>query len=53
MTNTFADRALLLIDDSLDDYHTTVFSLRKAGVENVVHGCDSGEAALDIRAIKR
>ncbi len=47
MNSGIDNRTLLMIDDSADDYHTTVVSLRKAGISNPLFWCESGDAGLD------
>jgi CheY-like chemotaxis protein len=41
------DHPILLVEDSPEDYETTVRGLRKAGFTNQVYRCEDGEDALD------
>ena len=41
------DQPILLVEDSPEDYETTVRGLRKAGFSNQVYRCEDGEDALD------
>ncbi len=38
---------ILLVEDSPEDFETTVRALRKAGLANPIHRCEDGEEALD------
>jgi CheY-like chemotaxis protein len=38
---------ILLVEDSPEDFETTVRALRKAGLVNAIHRCEDGEEALD------
>ncbi len=38
---------ILIVEDSREDYETTVRAFQKAGVANSIYGCESGDDALD------
>ncbi len=38
---------ILIVEDSREDYETTVRAFQKAGVANSIYGCESGDEALD------
>ena len=40
-------QSILLVEDSPEDYETTVRALRKAGLANPIHRCEDGDEALD------
>jgi len=42
-----SDQPILLVEDSPEDYETTVRGLRRAGLSNPVFRCEDGEEALD------
>ena len=42
-----AKQAILLVEDSPEDYETTVRALKKAGLANPIFRCESGDEALD------
>lgn len=42
-----AKQAILLVEDSPEDYETTVRALTKAGLGNPIFRCESGDEALD------
>lgn len=42
-----SSQAILLIEDSPEDYEATVRALRKAGLANPIFRCESGDEALD------
>ncbi len=44
---TRADQAILLVEDSPEDYEVTVRAFRKANLLNPVFHCQDGEEALD------
>ncbi len=41
------NQPILLVEDSPEDYETTVRSLKKAGLKNTIFRCADGEDALD------
>ena len=41
------DQLILLVEDSPEDYLSTVRSLRKAGLANPIFHCEDGDQALD------
>lgn len=38
---------ILIVEDSPEDFETTVRALRKAGLANPIHRCEDGDDALD------
>ena len=42
-----AKQPILLVEDSPEDYETTVRALKKAGLANPIFRCENGEEALD------
>jgi two-component system response regulator len=47
MIGTSTAQAILLVEDSEDDYEATLRAFKKASLHNHVHWCKSGQEALD------
>jgi CheY-like chemotaxis protein len=50
MTDDLAQRPIVVIEDSDEDYEVTVWALREAGVANPVHRCANGPAIAGLWA---